>query len=212
MKSKAGAITGVLVSVLIFSCSRTPTKLSAGNLELVNRSSVALQDGESNTLKLNSNKGDGMAVLKTVSFESGTLQLQLKGEDKPGKSFVGVAFNIQNDSTYEAIYFRPFNFRAKAFEKSSHAVQYISHPKNTWRFLRTNDAGRYESEFINAPLPDAWFGVTLKVAQDSVYVYDRNSNTEIMKIKRLESQASDKIGLWVGNNSSGAFRNLSVLE
>lgn len=212
MKNKNLIITGILLFALFSSCSPRMTDLNDGNLELVNRSIISSNENAPNTLVLKNKEGDGMAVLKNEKFDSGTIELELKGENIPGKSFVGLAFNIQNDSTYEAIYFRPFNFKADKLERREHSVQYISHPKNTWRFLRTNHKGLYEAEYINAPLPDEWFGVSVRIDNDNVYVYDKKTKTELLRIKRLEKQVSDKIGLWTGNNSKGEFKNLSILE
>jgi len=52
----------------------------------------------------------------------------------------------------------------------------------------------------------------VKIDKDMVYVYDKKSNTELLSIKRLEKQVSDKIGLWTGNNSKGEFKNMKTLE
>ena len=186
--------------------------LSDANLELVNREVITSSENTPNVLTLDNKVGDGLAILKNESFENGTIELELKGENIPGRSFVGVAFNIQNDSTYEAIYFRPFNFKAEELIKREHSMQYISHPKNTWRYLRTNSEGVYEAEYIYAPLPEEWFSVSVKIDTDSVRVYDRKTNTELLSVKRLEKQVSNTIALWTGYNSKGAFRNVKLLE
>ena len=77
-----------------------------------------------------------VSVIQDVEFDKGTIEVELLGENNPGKSFIGIAFNIQNDSTYEVIYFRPFNFVAKEQIRKDHMVQYIFHPEFTWRKLR----------------------------------------------------------------------------
>ncbi|WP_062052774.1 hypothetical protein [Aquimarina longa] len=210
MKNKILTITGILLFTLFSSCSQHTIDLSGENLELVNRNAITSNQNTPNTLILNNKEGAGMAILKNENFDNGTIELELKGENNPGKSFVGLAFNIQNDSTYEAIYFRPFNFKANELEKREHSVQYISHPKNTWKFLRTNQKGLYEAEYINAPLPDEWFEISVKIDNNNVYVYDKKTNTELLSIKRLEKQVSSKIGLWTGYNSKGEFRNLKI--
>lgn len=151
-----------------------------------------------------------MAILKNVKFSNGTIYLELKGENNLGKSFVGIAFNIQNDSTYESIYFRPFNFESKG--KKGNAIQYISQPKNTWSYLRKNFKGQYESEYINPPSGDDWFSISVKIDSQNVSVYDKKSNIELLNVKRLEKQVSDKVGLWTGNNSKGEFRKVTILK
>ena len=81
------------------------------NLDVINREIVSINDSR-NTLILSRIEGDGMAIVNDLDFAEGTIELEIKGENSPGRSFVGVAFNIQNDSTYEAVYFRPFNFQS----------------------------------------------------------------------------------------------------
>ncbi len=212
MKNKTLITTGIALLVLCTSCSQSTIDLSIDNLTIVNRTVVPSKENVKNTLLLNNKIGDGMAIIKNERFDTGTIELELKGEDIPGKSFVGIAFNIQNDSTYEAIYFRAFNFKANELIRRQHSVQYISHPKHTWRYLRTNSEGIYEAEYIDAPSPDEWFGITIKVDMDKVYVYDKASNKPLLSVKRLEHQVSDKIGLWTGYDSKGAFRNLRLLK
>ena len=125
---------------------------------------------------------------------------------------MGLAFNIQNDSTFEAIYFRPFNFQAEEKIRREHSVQYVFHPKNPWRYLRTNFEGQYEAEFPRQPSPDDWFSVRIAIDDKKVKVYDKESKTELLAIDRLSEQMSDKIALWVGHNSKGEFRNLKIRD
>src|SRR5688500_12122860 len=49
--------------------------------------------------------------LKNVSFKNGTVELDIKGKDLRGESFVGIAFYASDDEHYAAVYFRPFNFK-----------------------------------------------------------------------------------------------------
>ena len=212
MINKTLITTAILLCTLFNSCSQKTLDLSDANLELVNRAVITSSENTPNVLTLDNKVGDGLAILKNESFEIGTIELELKGENIPGRSFVGIAFNIQNDSTYEAIYFRPFNFKAEELIKREHSMQYISHPKNTWRYLRTNNEGVYEAEYIYAPLPEEWFSVSVKIDTDTVRVYDRKTNTELLSVKRLEKQVSNTIALWTGYNSKGAFRNVKLLE
>ena len=212
MKNKTLTFTGFLLLTFYAALAQNPIDLSPENLELINRTLVPSNEDSSTILELKSGEGGGMAVLQNEVFETGTLELELKGENNPGRSFIGIAFNIQNDSTYEAIYFRPFNFKSPELIRREHSVQYISHPKHTWNFLRTNFEGQYEAEYTDAPLPDDWFGIRLKIEADHVYVYDKKSNKELLTVGRLEKQVSDKIGFWTGNNSKGGFRNLTVVD
>lgn len=199
-------------TILIFSlmgCSSQITHFKNDNLYVINRDIVSINDAK-NTLILNRNMGDGMAIINDLEFDEGVMGLELKGENIPGKSFVGIAFNIQNDSTYEAVYFRPFNFQSDEKIRREHSVQYIYHPKYTWRYLRTNYEGQFESEYPRQPMPDEWFAVRVKVDDEKVYVYDQETNTELLSIERLTKQVSNRIGLWTGFNSKGEFRKLII--
>ncbi len=203
------AITLTSLSLLV-GCSNKTINLSKEDVHLVNRQIFQSPTQSSKVLMLNNQMGDGLAILKKTRFDEGIIEIELKGENLPGRSFIGLAFNIQNDSTYEAIYFRPFNFQADEQIKREHSVQYISHPKNTWRYLRTNFEGQYEAEYTRKPSPDEWFSISISIDSENVTVYDEESNTELLRVVRLEKQMSDRIGLWTGNNSKGEFRKLMV--
>ena len=200
-----------LLSIGLVGCSGTTVRFEQEGLELVNRE-ITLLSSDKNTVSLNRQKGDGMALIKDLEFTEGLIEVELMGEDNPGRSFVGIAFNIENDSTYEAVYFRPFNFRAEEQLRREHAVQYIYHPKHTWRFLRSNFTGQYEAPYPRQPLPDAWFAVQIKVTATHVYVYDQETQTELLSVERLSAPVSNRLGLWTGFNSKGSFRNLKVSE
>lgn len=210
MRVNMSLLRVVFFLVLVSSCAIKKINIAKENLKIVNREIIPNENSDQHELSLNAVKGDGLAVFESISFETGTIELEIRGEDVQGKSFVGLAFNIQNDSTYEAVYFRPFNFKNKDVERRSHGMQYISHPKNTWKYLRTNFEGQFEATFNNPPAPDDWFSVVIKIEADKVYVYDKRNNTELMQVKRLEKQSSNKIGFWTGFNSKGDFKNLVI--
>lgn len=198
--------------VLLFSfivCTGQSVTFKKEQLEVLNRE-IELLDETENSVALNRVKGDGMAIIKNLDFDKGIIEVDLKGENVRGKSFVGIAFNIQNDSVYEAIYFRPFNFRAEQELNRDHSVQYIYHPKHSWRYLRTNHEGEFESNYPRQPDPDQWFGVRIEIDKKKVIVYDRETNTELLSVKRLTKQVEDRIGLWAGFDSKGAYRNLTI--
>ena len=209
MKIKIPLIVPIILVLTLWSCSNDTFNLTKENVKVVNRD-ISFIDKTTNTVTLNDKEGAGMAIIEEVSFDVGTIELELKGENNPGKSFIGLAYNIENDSTYEAIYFRPFNFQSKEKIRRARSVQYISEPKHTWFFLRNNFEGKYESEYVRQPSPDDWFGIKIKINNDEVEVYDTESNSVLLSVKRLNTKKSDKIGLWVGNNSKGEFRNLKI--
>ncbi|UGU17223.1 hypothetical protein LS482_04970 [Sinomicrobium kalidii] len=212
MKNLIILTTAISVILCLTSCSEKEINFDKAHLELVNREIIATDEKEAGTLALNAKEGGGMAVIKNIDFDTGTIALALKGENNPGKSFIGIAFNIRNDSTYEAIYFRPFNFKSDKSASREHSIQYISPPQYTWEFLRTRHEGVYEAAYPDPPSPDEWFEIKVKIDSNKVYVYDKESGTELLNVNRLEKQVSNKIGLWTGNNSKGTFKNMRVLK
>jgi hypothetical protein len=161
-------------------------------------------------ISMNANKGDGLVIFENIAFKKGTIELDLLGQNLKGKSFVGFAFNIEDNATYEAVYFRPFNFLAKEATRKSHMLQYICQPKYTWRELRTTRTGEFENEIKTPPNPEDWFHVKIEVGEKKVSVYVNDSKTPDLVIERLRDIKTSKIGLWVGNGSSGKFKGLKI--
>ena len=209
MKHHSLALTTILISILFVGCSKKLVSISDSNLKVINRE-ISSINTSTNTLALNAKEGAGIAIIEDLVFDTGTIELELKGENKPGQSFVGIAFNIQNDSTYEAVYFRPFNFQSKEKIRREHSIQYISLPNHDWRILRTNNEGEFEAEYERKPNPDEWFAIRIVVDEDSVTIYDKDTNKQLLYTRRLAIQKTKKIGLWTGHNSNGSFRNLST--
>jgi len=199
---------------IIFFCSalgygQAPVNLmqlmEEGNIEVINRQLNAYGN---DAVTLNAQGGEGLALLQTVGCETGRITLELKGENKPGQSFIGLAFNVQDPNHYEAIYFRPFNFVAAAPERKKHMVQYLYHPSYTWRKLREERTDEFEAEIKNPPHPEQWFTAKLQIMPTEVLVFIDDDPAPVMRVQRLATFHSDRIALWVGNGSSGRFRNL----
>jgi len=167
---------------------------------------------ENTGLELDAQEEYGLAVLDSIWFETGTIKLELKGKNEPGSSFVGMAFNIENDSTYEAIYFRPFNFVASEKLNRGHMVQYISQPSYTWRMLREEHTNIFENEITLPPDPDDWFEVSIIVTETKVFVHVEGNEEPVLEVDRLSSSSRRKIGLWAGSSSSGRYRSLEIFR
>ena len=158
---------------------------------------------------LDGRRGNGLLWIKDPIFTNGRIELDIKGKDERGRSFVGLAFHGLNDSTYEAIYFRPFNFKNP--DKSGHSVQYISHPEYTWNKLRREHTDKYESAISSMPDPTDWFHVTIIIEYPTVNVFVNNSEKPSLTIEQIASRREGWIGFWVGNNSEGYFKNLKII-
>src|SRR5581483_7687111 len=99
----------------------------------------------------------GMALVEGLEFAEGTIDIDLKGKGKMRASFLGIAFNVADEKTFEAVYFRPFNFLRDDKALRAHAVQYVAWPDHTWENLRKAQPGVYESAINPIPDPAGWF-------------------------------------------------------
>ncbi len=182
----------------------------AGKLELFNRELDAAKAGSPEAVFLTAAENDGLAWVSGVAFSEGTIELEIKGKDQRGQSFVGIAFHGQDNDTFDAVYLRPFNFQAEAPEQRSHSIQYIAMPEHDWSSLRTNHPGKYEAEIKPAPGPDSWVRLKLEIEGNNVSAFVNNASTPALTVGLLNNRQKGKIGLWVGNGSDGWFRNLKV--
>ncbi|MBS1663825.1 MAG: hypothetical protein JST68_22460 [Bacteroidetes bacterium] len=166
---------------------------------------------EGDRIHLDAKKGMGVAWVKGMSFSTGTIEFDVKGKDVLQQSFVGVAFHGLNDSTYEAIYFRPFNFRSTDEVRKVHAVQYIAQPEYHWELLRTKFPGKYEKGISPAPDPNEWFHVKVVVGDKKVEVFVNGQGTYSLLVEpTLVNERGRMLGFWVGEGSDGDWKNLKV--
>lgn len=184
-------------------------KFNSQKIKAVNRS-ITIYGDQEGAVELNAENSSGMGIIEDLEFEKGIIEIELLGENNPGKSFIGIAFNIQNEQTYEAVYFRPFNFVAEEKIRKEHMVQYIYHPEFTWRKLREERTGEFENEIRIPPNPDNWFKTRIHVKEKSVEVYVDDLSEPVLTVDRLSSTKSKKIGVWTGYGSSGRFKNLTI--
>ncbi|GAA0881107.1 hypothetical protein GCM10009119_40770 [Algoriphagus jejuensis] len=161
-----------------------------------------------NGVILNAAEGDGMMVLQDYTFNSGTIEFEVKGEDRQGASFVGLAFNIQDDTEYETFYFRPFNFQNE--DRKTHSVQYTYNPDFPWEVLRTKFPGKYENLLDPAPDPNGWFHVRITIDKGQIKAFVNHQTKPSLEVQSLSKNEDGKIGIWVGNGSKGEFRNLKI--
>jgi hypothetical protein len=175
-----------------------------------NRSHSLVQESDRAIVRLDAKPGDGFAVVTGPAFAEGTIELEVRGEDVAQQSFVGVAWNVQNDSTYEAVYLRPFNFRTPDTARAKRAVQYVSQPAYPWQKLRAETPGRYEQPVRPIPDPTDWVPLRLVVTPTQVSVYANGGGEPDLVVQRLGEVKAGPVALWVGNNSRGDFANIRV--
>ena len=176
-----------------------------------NRSHSIVQENGRPVVRLDAKEGDGMAILEGAPFIEGTIELDVRGEDVQQQSFVGVAFGVQNDSTYEGVYMRPFNFRTPDTARAKRAVQYISQPTYPWPRLRQESPGKYEQPVRPVPDPTGWVPLRLVVTRTQVTVYANGGDEPDLVVTRLGDVKPGPVAFWVGNNSRGDFANLRIV-
>ncbi len=155
-------------------------------------------------------EGSGGAWIKDLEFENGVIEFDVRGRDVRGTSFVGIAFRGIDNETYDAIYFRPFNFKSDNELNLSHGVQYIDHPVNTWSKLRAEHTGIYEHEVSPVPDPEKFFHARIIIKDKNIKVYVNKSDKPCLEVKTLNDRKKGKLGLWMGHGSDGAFANLKI--
>src|SRR5579884_1991754 len=162
-------------------------------------------------LKVSEGPGMGLVWLNGYDFTNGTVEVDLLGRSQPIQgSFLGVAFRVVDERTHDAVYFRPFNFRASDPDRHSHAVQYVSEPQWGWQLLRSQHPGVYEHAIVPEPDGDAWFHARIVVERPNVTVFVNGASTPCLTVKELSDRAGGSVGLWVGEGSGGHFADLRV--
>jgi hypothetical protein len=162
-------------------------------------------------LRVQSNKDDTVILLDRIEFTNGVIEFDVLGQSNPrGSNFLGVAFRVVDAETHDAVYFRPFNFRAEDPAQKAHAVQYISHPKYRWQVLRNDKPGQYEKPVVPAPDGDAWFHARIVVEKPKVRVYVDDGKEPSLVVDELSDRKGGGVGLWVGPGEGGYLANLKV--
>ncbi len=203
--------TTALLSTLVFAAEYNLGKLAKSNkIELFNRTLDQMKAGKPEVVFLNSAEDYGLAWITGVEFSDGVIELEVKGRNQPGQSFVGIAFHGQDNKTFDAVYLRPFNFQAAEADHRSHSIQYISLPKYDWSDLRKNYPGKYESALSPAPGAESWVRLKLVIKGKSVSAFVNGADKPALSIELLDDRHNGRLGLWVGNGSNGWFRNLKI--
>ena len=174
---------------------------------VVNR--MISEGADPGSVHMNDKEGAGIAWINNTEFTNGTIEVDIKGKDVIQASFVGIAFHGVNDTTYETIYFRPFNFRSNDPVRKLHAVQYIAPPKYGWALLRQQFPGKYEQPISPAPDPNAWFHARITVDSKNIKVYVNGNTEPSLVVEPLVHTDGKMIGLWT--DTEGDWKNLRII-
>lgn len=209
MKKHVYFFFNIMFLAALSGCSRSDPEMLK-YYKVYNRSIT--RGSDIGSVHLNDRISGGLAWIKGKKFTYGTIEFDVKGKDKFSASFVGIAFHGVDDTTYEVVYFRPFNFRVPAPERKEHAVQYIALPEFDWSVLRADHPGVYEQPVSPAPDPNSWFHVRIKVASKNISVYVNGAQSPSLCIEPLVHTQGEMIGYWVGATSAGDWKNLEIIS
>ena len=184
-------------------------RLAGGKLRAVNREATA-SPGTKGGVHLSEKEGNGVLWVEGSDFAEGTIEVDVRGRDVLQRSFLGVAFHRKDDNTYEAVYLRPFNFRAEDPARHEHAVQYISVPDYDWPRLRKEFPEEFENPVDKSVVPTDWVPLRVVVKGATVQIHVGSVTSPTLEVRKLGSLDRGAVGLWVGNTSDGDFTNLRV--
>lgn len=181
-----------------------------GNIEVYNRDLSLIDEAGHAGIRLSKADGEGVAWLKGVEFSNGVIEFDVRGEDVKQHSFVGIAFHGANDSTFDAVYLRPFRFMETTDSLRSRSIQYISLPEHTWRKLRARSPGTYEHSINPSPDPNAWVHMRVVVRGGSVSVFINDASRPSLVVKKVTRLYTGRVGFYVADTSGGDFANIRV--
>jgi len=154
------------------------------------------------------------AVIKDAVFQDGTIEVDLAGQPIAGASdsargFIGIAFRLQTDGSYEYIYLRPTNGRADDQLRRNHSTQYSSYPDFNWARLRKEAPGQYES-YVDLE-PGVWTKYKIEVEGRKARLYVNGAEQPCLIVNDLKlTPRQGGVALWIEPSSEGYFANLKI--
>jgi hypothetical protein len=154
------------------------------------------------------------AVIKNSQFRDGTIEVDLAGQPGAGagagaRGFIGIAFRLQQNGSYEYIYLRPTNGRADDQVRRNHSTQYSSYPDFDFARSRQEAPEKYES-YVDLQ-PGVWtrYKIEVEGRKARLYVNGAEQPCLIVDDLKLEPRAG-AVALWVGPATEGYFANLKI--
>ena len=195
-----------------------PIALTRDRLELLGAVAEPTRFQEREAIRLleaDSSRGGGMAVLEGMTFQDGTIEVDVAGRRGPyavpdDRGFIGVAFRIRpGGERYEYIYLRPDNGRALDQVRRNHSTQYASHPEFPFARLRKESPERYES-YVDL-VPGAWTRMRVDVAGTTARLFVHDAPEPALVVTDLKlGVAGGSVALWIGPGTEGFFSNLRI--
>ena len=197
---------------------------TAGDLNLHNVKAESVTYQDQAALRLTSStppapdrqRVNHLAIVTSLGFKNGTIEVDLAGEPSPGASggargFIGVAFRLQEDrETYDCFYLRPTNGRAEDQERRNHTVQYIHHPDHPWFKLRKETPSRYES-YVDIT-PATWINLRIEVDGNKaqLFIDGREQPTLIVNDLKSGADTSGSVAIWFEGSTVAHAKNLKI--
>lgn len=181
-------------------------------LEVYNRKLTPLYEEKFKGIRLSKELDEGVAWIKGIEFSEGIIEFDVRGENVKQHSFVGLAFHGKNDSTFDAVYLRPFHFKEESEVLKNRRIQYVSFPTFTWRMLREKSSGKYESSVEPALDPNAWVRMKIVIKGNTISTYINGNTKPCLVVKKLTGLHAGRIGFYVADTSGGDFANLSITK
>jgi hypothetical protein len=154
------------------------------------------------------------ALVKNVSFRDGTIAVELAGQPAAGagegaRGFIGIAFRLQSDGSYEYIYLRPTNGRADDQVRRNHSTQYASYPGFDFARSRQEAPEEYES-YVDLQ-PGVWtqYRIEVEGRKARLYVHEAEQPCLIVNDLKLEPREGG-VALWIEPGTEGYFSNLKI--
>ncbi len=181
-------------------------------IEVFNRDLNVINEKGHRGIRLSQDYGEGIAWLKGIEFSNGILEFDVRGANIQQHSFVGIAFHGLNDSTFDAIYLRPFQFQQDDQVLKNRDIQYISLPNFTWRILREKSPGKYEHSIEPAPNPDSWIRMRIEIKDATVKVYINGNEQPSLVVEKVTQVGNGSVGFYVADTSGGDFANMTITK
>jgi hypothetical protein len=156
-----------------------------------------------------------LAIVTASAFNNGTIEADVAGVPRQGakpdtRGFVGIAFRVQgHGSRFEAFYLRMTNGRSDNQLQRNHSTQYVSHPDYSWRRLRNEDPGIYES-YVDLDA-GAWSKIKIVVSGNKAQLYVNGAAQPCLIVNELKLGDTDgQVALWIGSDTEAYFSNLTI--
>ena len=175
------------------------------------RTITRLADGARQGVRLSEAAGEGPAYLPGIEFANGTIELDLKGKDVQGASFVGVAFHGVDGTDLRRDLLPSVQLQdgRPGTGPSRRAIHLPS--RASLGQAPSRSPGQYEKPVAPVPDPNAWFHARVVVASPRVSVFVGDAKEPCLTVNRLSDRKKGLVGIWVGNGSGGDFANFKIV-